>query len=82
MSSMTVTVEHFDNNRRGEHYTGHRGLRVTADTGFDGNVFSSQFPDVYICDNGDVEIEECRVPADRAVKWLTALQHAIQAARQ
>lgn len=52
---------------------GSRGSRVVCPTGFSGAVLNTHFPDVYVADNGDVELEDRRLPSGMTIAWLRAL---------
>lgn len=79
--AVELTIERFDRSGGDARYSGMRGTRVEAETGYTSSrVFSTHFPPVYVADSGDVEIgDELLVPIAEALAWLRAVADHIEA---
>lgn len=72
--SVATNAETFDFSRGGD-YPGDRGVKVTASRpGAPGYAYSTEFPDVYISDNGEVEFDGRRYPVGDMLAWMEAVR--------
>lgn len=70
-----LTVAPFDHSRGVAEYTGMRGVKLDAPTGYQSTrVFSVDFPTVFVTESGEVEVgETIRVPRATAAAWFRAV---------
>lgn len=77
-----LRVEPFDHAPGDAAMTGMRGVKLDADTRFgSGIVFSRHYPTVFVADNGDIDMDELRIPGRDAEQWFRAVADAIAARR-